>query len=248
MITVANQLDLENMTVADVALRFPRALVILNRYNLDYCCGGRKPFVQTCEKAELDAAFVWQEIQRESAGLGVDNHMNFGTWDPSVLIDFIVQHHHGYVRDSIPRIQEMLDKVCEVHREDSPFLLEVHDDFDRLAEELLGHLPKEEEILFPAARKLFKNGITENMLRGASLHLEAPIAVMEHEHENAGRLIKSIRTLTANYSPPEYACPTFKLTYTMLQEFDKDLMQHIHLENNILFPNIIKAQEQRIHQ
>ena len=127
-------------------------------------------------------------------------------------------------------------------KEDSPFLPAVRDRFNRLAEELLDHLPKEEEILFPAARKLFHASASARDKGGIPLHLDAPIAVMEHEHEEAGKLIKGIRALTDNYTPPGFACPTYKITYVMLNQFDKDLMQHIHLENNILFPKIIAAQ------
>jgi regulator of cell morphogenesis and NO signaling len=243
--TIIEEKDVRAMadaTVADVATLFPDALEILNRYNLDYCCGGKKPFVEVCEKAGLDAESIWREIQSVTPDRGADNRMRFDTWDSNLLIDFIIQHHHKYVRESIPMIQELLDKVCEVHKEDSPFLLAVRDRFSRLAEELLNHLPKEEEILFPAARKLFNYRASADSQGGVPLHLDAPISVMEHEHDEAGRLIKGIRALTDNYTPPGFACPTYKITYVMLSQFDKDLMQHIHLENNILFPKILEAQ------
>ena len=242
MTIIEDQLDMANATVADVAMTFPNALEILNRYNLDYCCGGKKPFVEVCEKDGLDAESIWREVQLTTTNRGADNRMRFDTWDPPLLIDFIVEHHHKYVRESIPMIQELLDKVCEVHREDSPFLLAVRDRFARLAEELLDHLPKEEEILFPAARRLFNARASSGDQGVMPLPLDAPITVMEHEHEEAGRLIKGIRALTDNYTPPGFACPTYKITYVMLNQFDKDLMQHIHLENNILFPKIIEAQ------
>lgn len=237
MIITEDQLEMANATVADVALNFPDALEILNRYNLDYCCGGRKLFVEVCEKAGLDAESIWREIHRSAAMPQRGSQIRFETWDPPLLIDFIVQHHHKYVRESIPMIKELLDKICDVHQEDSPFLLAVRDRFGRLAEELLDHMPKEEEILFPAARQLFGSD------QGAiPFRLEAPIGVMEHEHEEAGRLIKGIRALTDNYTPPGFACPSYKITYIMLNQFDRDLMQHIHLENNILFPKIMEAQ------
>jgi len=236
MTTTADHIKMENISVADVALTFPQAIEILHRHNLDYCCGGKKPFVQMCEKAGLNPESIWQELLQAKANAGSDQRMRFDTWDAPLLIDFILQHHHSYVRESIPHIQELLNKVCDVHGEDSPFLLQVRDDFNALAEELTHHMPKEEEILFPAIRKLY----SAQDANASTFNLQAPIQVMEHEHENAGALIKSIRQLTNNYAPPEYACPTFKATYIMLEQFDKDLMQHIHLENNILFP---KAKE-----
>lgn len=243
MTTTHNFLEMENISVADVALTFPQALEILHRHNLDYCCGGKKPFVEVCEKAGLNAESIWKELQYAKANAGADQRMRFDTWDAPLLIDFILQHHHNYVRESIPHIQELLDKVCDVHGMDSPFLLQVRDDFNALAQELLDHLPKEEEILFPAIRKLYATQDSN----ATTFNLQAPITVMEDEHENAGTLIKSIRQLTNQYTPPEYACPTFQATYSMLEQFDKDLMQHIHLENNILFPKAKEMQTKK-HQ
>ncbi|HEX5169235.1 MAG TPA: iron-sulfur cluster repair di-iron protein [Cyclobacteriaceae bacterium] len=235
MTIASDRLDMEQVSVADVALTFPQALEIFNRYGLDYCCGGKKLFTSACEKAGLDAGSVWQEIQSAAANRGADSRVRFDTWDAPLLISFIVQHHHQYVRTAIPQIQELLDKVCSVHREDSPFLLTVRENFNDLAEELLNHMPKEEQVLFPAIQKMFGG----NSFASDSVilnNLNMPIEVMEDEHERAGDLIKSIRSLTNQYIPPVYACPTFKMTYIMLEQFDNDLMQHIHLENNILFP------------
>ena len=226
-----NEFDISKISIADIAVTFPHAVEILSKYNLDYCCGGKKPFVKVCEKAGLNPELIWSEIESSRANRGMDNRMQFDLWDTSLLINFIEQHHHSYVRQSIPKIKELLNKVCSAHGEDSPFLIMVRDDFNEVAEELLNHMPKEEQVLFPALREL-QNGAT-------APNLSAPISVMEHDHERAGALIKSIRTLTNNYTPPSYACPTFKVTYIMLDQFDKDLMQHIHLENNILFPKAI---------
>ncbi len=187
MTIIEDQLDMANVTVADVALTFPDALEILNRYNLDYCCGGGKPFVEVCEKAGLDAELIWREIQLATTSRGADNRMRFDSWDPALLIDFIEQHHHKYVRESIPVIQELLDKVCEVHVADSPFLLAVRDRFARLAEELLDHIPKEEQILFPAARKLFNAKALSGEQGKEQLHQENPIADFSFsELPNAG--------------------------------------------------------------
>lgn len=236
MIVTDDQLDMATASVADVALAFPQALEVFNRYNLDYCCGGKKPFVKACEKAGLIPEQVWHEIHQFKSNYGADSRMRFDTWDAPLLIDFIVQHHHQYVKESIPTIQALLDKVCRAHGDDNPFVLAVSDDFNDLADELLQHMPKEEEVLFPAMRQLYTYSTLGSPASQSSLN--APIEVMEHEHESAGQLIKSIRSLTGNYTPPEYACPTFRMTYLMLRQFDRDLMQHIHLENNILFPMV----------
>lgn len=128
----------------------------------------------------------------------------------------------------------MIDKVCDVHGEDSPHLVEVREVFQALAEELLHHLPKEEEVLFPAIRKILKAQTSDSTIQ----FVQAPMQVMEAEHDRAGELVKRLRQLTANYSVPAEACPTYQMTYTLLKEFDRDLIQHIHLENNLLFPKV----------
>lgn len=241
MITTDEQLDMRNLTMAEVALNFPQALDVLQRNNLDYCCGGKKPFIEVCKKAGVDPVIVWKEILTIATNHGgSDNSMNFNTWDVSLIIDFILQHHHAYVRSAIPQIQQLLDKVCSVHGADSPNLFTIRESFNELAEELMDHMPKEENILFPAMRRLFDLNLNQ---KDDLSSLQVPITRMEHEHETAGMLIKSIRSLTENYTPPSYACPTFKMTYLMLQQFDTDLLQHIHIENNILFP---KA-KQKVH-
>ncbi|HEY3406318.1 MAG TPA: iron-sulfur cluster repair di-iron protein [Ohtaekwangia sp.] len=238
MITLDEQLDMASVTVADIALTFPYSLEILNRYNLDYCCSGKKNFVDACDKAGLPVEKIWREILLSKSNVSGDNRVRFDTWEVPLLIDFIIQHHHRYVRESIPQIQELLDKVCSVHGEDSPVLYLIRSDFSELAEELLQHLPKEEQVLFPAIRRIFDRNSPSCYISPIPEHLGGPIAVMEHEHDRAGQLIKSIRKSSENYTPPAYACPTFQLTYKMLREFETDLLQHIHLENNILFAKV----------
>lgn len=237
MTTTEEQLDMTSLSMADVALKFPQALGILEKYNLDYCCGGKKPFTEVCQKMDADPSKVWDEImQVQSNHHDANNRMNFNTWNVPLIIDFILQHHHQYVRSAIPQIEQLLDKVCEAHGDDSPDLLLLRTDFKNLAGELLDHMPKEENILFPAMRDLFNPESQQPYEVYQQKYLAHPIAAMEHEHESAGELIKSIRVLTQGYSPPAHACPTFKMSYLMLEQFDKDLMQHIHIENNILFP------------
>lgn len=228
-------LEMGTATVADVALAFPQAISILNKYDLDFCCNGKVSFMEACKKTNLNSEMVWREILHTPI-VKPGNALNFETWNSSVLADFIVQHHHQYVRESIPKIRELLNKVCQVHADTNPELLLVRSDFEALAEELLGHLPKEEQILFPAIKRIEGQPIASVEDAIAPDALAMPIHVMEAEHERAGDLIKSIRARTNHYSFPSYACPTFQLTYVMLQEFDNDLLQHIHLENNILFP------------
>jgi regulator of cell morphogenesis and NO signaling len=229
-------IEREAATVAEVALAYPQAIGILNQYQLDFCCSGNQSFSQACKNAHLNPEDVWNEILRASGTPSPGGRLHFENWTSSMLADFIIQHHHEYVRESIPRIRELLEKVCSVHSDAHPELMLVKSDFYELADELLNHMPKEEHVLFPAIKQM------EAQIDGkGDIHSNAftlPIRVMEEEHVSAGALVKSIRSRTNNYSVPAYACPTYQLTFQLLREFDEDLIQHIHLENNILFPRV----------
>lgn len=238
MIALDERLEMASASVADIALSFPQSIEILNRYNLDYCCNGKKHFVEMCTKVNLNPGIIWSEIMEKKEAPGADQRMKFDTWETSLLVDFIIQHHHRYVRESIPQLQELLNKVCLAHGNDLPELLEIRNDFEALAQELLNHLPKEEDLLFPAIKRIMSKNDVPSESSPLFADLRAPLSLMEHEHEIAGDLVKSIRFLTNKYSAPANACPTFQLTYKLLQEFDNDLIQHIHLENNILFPRV----------
>ena len=241
MLTIEKDRVMGRVSVADIALNHPQAIEILNRYNLDYCCNGKKSFVEVCQKENLDAAAIWEEIMEKQIQTGSDHRMKFNTWSPSLLVDFIVQHHHSYIKESIPHIHELLSKVCLVHASDQPELIEVLRLFVQLAEELTDHMLKEEVVLFPAIRRITAR--KDRLLESSStINIRTPLSVMEHEHESAGDLLKTIRSLSNQYTPLAHACPTFQLTFKLLKEFDHDLMQHIHLENNILFPKVKSPQ------
>jgi regulator of cell morphogenesis and NO signaling len=225
---------LESTTVAEIAIGNPGGVGIFNKYNIDYCCGGKATLSKACDRAGVSTKLVANELRQaqQSHAPGV---LRFETWDVSLLIDFIVQHHHEFVKRTIPLLRELIEKVHTVHGNDHPELKSIRDAVEALSSELLEHMQKEEQVLFPAIRKLFNPSI-QNTAR--SLDTAEPIHVLEDEHQRAGDLIKSIRSLTRHYTPPSTACPTYRLTYTRLQEFDQDLMQHIHLENNVLFEKV----------
>lgn len=218
-------------TVAQLAIAHPAAAAIFEKYNIDYCCGGHRTLEEACERMGLDPAEVEQEI-RNSKIEDVGHVLRTDSWSASLLVDFIVQNHHAYVNDAIPLIKALLEKVCSVHGNDSLELLTIREDFLDLADELTSHMQKEEFVLFPAIKRLESQSLVDHPLVHA---IQSPISAMEHEHTIAGDLVKHIRALSNNYTPPSFACPTFRTTYERLREFDNDLMRHIHLENNVLF-------------
>lgn len=227
-------LTLQDASVADVALQYPHAVEVLDRYNLDYCCNGDVLFTEACEQRNVIAENIWDEIVGKS--VGQRQTVDFTSWPPLQLMDFISQHHHTYTRNNIPEIQALLDTICAVHGQDNIIVLAVRDDFEDLVDGLNDHLRREEEEFFPAVRSF-----SENRNRNAPHDGKAIRAMMESlegEHRTLGELVRSLRTMTVNYTPPDYACPTFRLGYKLLGEFGNDLVQHIHIENNILFQRL----------
>jgi regulator of cell morphogenesis and NO signaling len=242
MIRTERSPEMECLTLAEVALEFPQAIKILNRYGLDYCFNGRKLFIHACERAGVSAEKVWSEITNELPMTGPTARYKFQNWKADMLMDFIQQHHHEYLRRTIPEISGLLNVVCSVHGNDKPELQEIQSHFETLAIEILEHMPTEENVLFPAIRRIAKSPVlaeNQNLLESVQIN----IAALEHEHSRAGDLLKIIRELSDNYQSPVYACPTFQMAFRLLEEFEQDLMQHIHLENNVLFTKVRSERE-----
>jgi regulator of cell morphogenesis and NO signaling len=230
-------IDYEGISVAELAIIHPTAVQVFNTYNIDYCCGGKRPFREACEKAGVDSDTIIAALQKAEVTT-TNGTLRYDTWDAPLIAQFIVQHHHQYVRESIPMLLQLIDKVYDAHGDREPELSELKETFAALADELLHHMEKEEVVLFPGIQRLYEDSTIPVEFTPIPLNLSAPMQVMEDEHTHAGDLIKHIRVLTKNYVPPAGACPTYRVTYKRLQEFDQDLMQHIHLENNVLFAKV----------
>jgi regulator of cell morphogenesis and NO signaling len=226
-----NTLEGNELTVAQLAIAQPGALAVFTKYNIDYCCGGHRSLTEACHRIGLDPGKILTEIN-QTPPADSTQPLRFEKWSSILLVDFIVENHHAFVRRAIPELELLLEKVCDRHGNDSLELLQIREGFLDLSEELVSHMEKEENILFPAIKRLESESSENNPIQRI---IQAPITAMEDEHEAAGDLVKRIRSLSSNYTPPDFACPTFQVTYQKLKEFDNDLMRHIHLENNILF-------------
>lgn len=224
----------ESMTVAEIAVSYPEAIEVFKRFDIDYCCGGNISLKEACDRIDLEPAKILDSITRLVPG-SVATAFRIQDWTCSLIVDYIVQNHHSYVRNVIPEIRLLLSKVVKSHGQDQVELVAIQDEFNALADELLHHMHKEEFILFPAIKRL-ESGIQQ--ADPLAVTIQAPLISMEHEHESAGKIIKSIRLRSKNYTAPDYSCPTFKVLYKKLEEFEQDLLTHIHLENNVLFQRV----------
>jgi regulator of cell morphogenesis and NO signaling len=226
-------------TVREIALEQPTAIRVFERFGIDYCCGGRKPLAEACAAVnlEIDSVLAALEMAEKEPGVEVES------WTEKSLESLsahIVSKHHAYVKRELPRLAVLADKVVRHHGATKPELPAIAGRLTELDEELTDHLVKEETVLFPYIAGL-ERSVATGTPRPASCFgtVRNPILMMTQEHDAAGALIAEIRRLSGDFTTPEGACPTFHAFYDGLKEFEQDLHQHIHLENNVLFPRAI---------
>jgi regulator of cell morphogenesis and NO signaling len=228
-------------TVRELALEMPNATRVFEKLRIDYCCGGGRNIADACASVGVRL----DELSRllDEAGAVRDDARDFAAGPLADLIRHLLDTHHVYTREESARIQALLDKVCGKHGENHPEVLEVRALFLKLDADLQPHLLKEEQILFPYILRLEATvtaGITAPFAPFGTVN--NPIRMMMFEHDTAGDLLREIRTAARNFRAPEDACMSFRALYQALEDFEKDLHQHIHLENNVLFPRAIEME------
>lgn len=229
-ITIQSGFTSEAM-VRDIVLQFPKAADYFKAKRIDFCCGGAKPLAEAAAEKGLDPEAMIQDLnklQEEHPVLEEDTAWNEASSEE--LVNYIVNKHHRYLREELPLISQNVTKVFRVHGEDSPHLGEMHRLFNLLREDLIQHTAKEEESEFPKMLAYTQNPTEEGLseLRGLLHNLEA-------EHDGAGEILRELRRVTNDYTPPAHACTTYRLTYARLEELEGMTFEHVHLENNNLF-------------
>jgi regulator of cell morphogenesis and NO signaling len=235
---------LEQLTVGEYVANDFRTAALFSKYGIDFCCKGNRTLEEVCIKKNINPADLENEINSVLESKN-DNAIDFKSWSPTLLIDYIIEKHHSYVEEKSVVLLQFLDKLCKVHGERHPELFEINSLFKMSAGDLAQHMKKEELILFPFIQKMVKAQKDNQPIQEPHFGtVENPIAMMKDEHSIEGERFDKIATLTDGFTPPEDACSTYKVTYQMLKEFEQDLHKHIHLENNILFPKAIELQLQ----
>jgi regulator of cell morphogenesis and NO signaling len=226
-------------TVRDIAMENPAAVRVFEKYGIDYCCGGRMPLAEACATRNLDLDEVIASLGSTTTAFA-PGEKDWTKESLASLAAHIVNTHHAYVTREVPRLNELAGKVVSRHGDTREELSAIQMKLMELGEELIAHQGKEEVVLFPYIGKFERyasgNGTKPRSCFGTIDH---PIKMMTQDHDYAGNLMAEIRALSQSYTPPEGACPTFRAFYAGLREFEQDLHQHIHLENNILFPRAI---------
>lgn len=231
-------------TIREIAVATPSAVPVFEEYGIDYCCGGGRNFDDACQSAGVAPAVV-------SAKLNHVLHHAAPTFAPtssqsaSELIDYIVEKHHTFTRQEITRLTALMEKVCRKHGAAHPELAALQESFAALCDDLTPHLRKEEMVLFPFIKHLEASAASHQpSLRPPFRTVKNPVRMMLTEHDTAGDILRQMRDITTGYAVPENVCASFRALYHGLAELEKDLHRHIHLENNILFEQAVRLEQQ----
>jgi regulator of cell morphogenesis and NO signaling len=226
----------------DIALANPAARQVLEDAGLDYCCGGGRSLQEACLHANVSREEILDRLRANAMDIAPEdlNWMAAPLWE---LTRHLREKHHRYVREAIPRTQALSDKVSTKHGQSHPELVGIGKLFAEVGREMILHIEKEEQILFPYIDGLERAVNTHGSVEPPFFQtVKNPIRAMIEEHDRAGDLLRQIRVLASEYTPPRDACTSFKAMYEALREFEGDLHRHVHLENNVLFPRAVELE------
>ncbi len=228
-------------SIGSLAKNYPQIISLFDRWGLDYCCGGRMPLAKALEPLSipLDEALVILECEASKTWHAPNQSLDSVSLSPGELVDSIERTHHAFTRQSLNTLEPLVEKVLRAHGQIHPELNEIYRLFHELKRDLEPHLLKEERVLFPMIRHMGKLKSWDEL---ASLpgpgSTQGPIACMHLEHDEVGGILKSLSSLTNSYTAPADVCNSYKRLYAELKDLQLDLHQHIHLENNVLFPQV----------
>lgn len=213
--------------------RHPATSRVFEQHGIDYCCGGNRPLEEACWRGRVDAQTVLVELTEVASKHSSQPREDFSARSLTEMCDSIVDTHHEYLKRELPRLTQLLEKVISVHGDQHDWLTTLKTAYKHLRDELTPHMFKEEQVLFPAIRTIEQSGKVPAFPFGS---VDNPIRMMEHEHDVAGQALRDIRAVSSGFTLPEGGCNTFRAMLDGLRELEADLHQHIHKENNILFP------------
>lgn len=224
-----NEIAIQNKTVREIAGQHADSYKIFHKYGIDFCCGGKRLLSEVCEEKGIELSAIANDFTALEETPSSQKDWNTETLEN--LINHIVDTHHQYLRDDVPRLLHLTQKVASRHGERDAHLYKVLEIFVSMANELLAHIEKEEQILFPMIIEMEKTG-------DISPQILMPILAMEAEHEEVGKALEELDRLTGNYAIKPNMCASYQALYVGLEQLEEDLKLHIHKENNILFPRV----------
>lgn len=243
------QLD-RNATVADIVNNDYRTADVFRKYGIEYCCGGKFPLHIAISASDAEEEQVIRELEEAMRDVNTSNTLNFADWHIDFLTDYIINVHHHYLRNALPKLQDHVDRFAEGHRKKFGYLDELQQSVRQLSRNFVPHLKHEEEIIFPYIRQIGHAYYSKEPYASLLVRtLRKPVEeIMASEHQITAIALKKMRELTSNYTPPENACLSHKVTFAKLREVDSDLSHHIYLENDILFPRALAMEKELLQQ
>ncbi len=236
------KIDYSFLTISEIVSKDIRTAEVFSKYGIDYCCGGNVKLIELCRSNNIDLFTLSQELESVQYS-PLDDSLDFASWKLDQLINYIVDTHHSYIVQASELLISLCLKVSQAHGSLHPELIKIRELVLSLLEELSSHMNKEERVLFPYALILINSDRTGDRFPVSGLNNASnPIHIMESEHETVGHILQQIEDLSNHYNIPEDACAYYRLLYNNLKELQADIHQHVHLENNILFPGIIKLE------
>ncbi len=229
-----------NRTIGEIVADDYRTAKVFEAHGIDFCCGGNVTLRTTCKIKGINLNLLTRELEAVKSE-PVERSQDFSAWEISFLADYIVNVHHGYLKDNLENINGYAQKIADVHGSNHPEAVEIAAIFDKISTDLKLHLREEEEDFFPALKRVDSNKKTGTTSAAEDVAtIEGSLKKLTKEHEEIGDAIHKIRHLAGGYAIPDNVCNTFVLTYRKLKEFEDDLHKHVHLENNILFKKAVK--------
>ncbi|MGN2339552.1 iron-sulfur cluster repair di-iron protein [Clostridium cagae] len=223
-----------NQKIGDIVTKFPKVADIFKEYKIDFCCGGDRTLITAIKEQGVNETELLERINDSYEKLKNNIYSKDRNWVEAPLdelVDQIVNVHHAYLYENLPKISELTTKILRVHGEKHPELSRVHKLFHTIKMELEAHLIEEETIQYPAINAYLRSNSEADLDKAINI-----INQLQDEHIGAGNILKELREITNDYDLPSNACTTYRLTYFKLQEMESDIFKHIHLESNILFP------------
>jgi regulator of cell morphogenesis and NO signaling len=232
------------LTVRELAISIPGATRVFEQMGIDYCCGGGRTLADACLTSNARLEEVLRRLQAASQAIKAGDKLR--DWQAESLTSLsthIAEEHHAFTKRELTRLEQLMEKVCAKHGENHPELAELRSAFEHLSQDLTPHMLKEEQVLFPYIARM-EEAVDKACAVPAPffVSVQNPVRMMMNEHDRAGELLSQMRGITGNYSAPADACISFRTLYEALGELEADLHQHIHLENNILFPRAVEME------
>ncbi|MBK7987353.1 MAG: DUF542 domain-containing protein [Ignavibacteria bacterium] len=238
--------EITEIRVADVAAYSENNRLVLEKYNIDYCCHGNVTLAESCKTKNISVNELMGELNAEQQQ-HFFSALHYNVWSTEFLVDFIVENHHHFLKENLVPLGKLLEHVTDHHGNKFPILHEVRTVYQRFASTLIAHLFREEEELFPFIKKMYRLAAEKRTMAppyfGSIEQLEFSLS---KEHADTGNELALLRELTNNFTPPAGACNSFKRVYAILEEIYHDTKKHIHLENNLLFPKALEIEKRTI--